>query len=375
MKVSIHYAVKAKLIRSTKDNGEFDFLIINEEFHDESPILAREAAFKYYQNYIDVLLESKGLKYESDNQARKALESFHNPKTFQKVEFMGRVDYFPDSWGNGIGVFVVIDNPILGDPITDSIGEEILIHGIGSIGRVEPQGLMDGLNSEYEYYDYYKYDIKNYKIFVPFYEYDIQESEINEILKTPFDWDGMDKPYDGEPVQYEQPPDKTITIQELIARGETNQIEFKPALHYNFKTQSAAIGIKGIIAKSIAGFLNSKGGFLLIGVQDNGQIQGLSHDFSLSDGKSPRDYFRLQFDDTIKQFLPLFIKDNIIGDFVDIDDKEIFVVKVFPSKTRPIFMNGQHNKEFWVRWTASTRQYTDIEEIATYCLEHWKNMD
>ena len=47
------------------------------------------------------------------------------------------------------------------------------------------------------------------------------------------------------------------------------------------------------------------------------------------------------------------------------------VVTLFPSKSKPIFITGQYEKEFYVRWTASTKQYVDIEEIVNYCLEHW----
>ena len=95
-------------------------------------------------------------------------------------------------------------------------------------------------------------------------------------------------------------------------------------------------------------------------MNDDGTPQGLHHDFSLAGDKAPRDFFRLEFDDTKKQFMPQSIA-NISGQFITIDDIEIFVVIVFPSKTNPVFMKGQHGKEFWVRWTASTRQIVDVE--------------
>lgn len=58
MKAAFHYIVKAKLIRFIKD-GEINFIEFNEKFENSNPIIAREDAFKYYQNYIDVLLEEK----------------------------------------------------------------------------------------------------------------------------------------------------------------------------------------------------------------------------------------------------------------------------------------------------------------------------
>ena len=49
MQSSFHYIVKAKLIRFIK-NGEIDFLEFEDKFENENPILAREMAFKHYQN-------------------------------------------------------------------------------------------------------------------------------------------------------------------------------------------------------------------------------------------------------------------------------------------------------------------------------------
>ena len=61
MKSAFHYTIKAKLIRFIKD-GVIDFIEFNESFENENPILAREQAFKIYQNRIDVLLQGKELR-------------------------------------------------------------------------------------------------------------------------------------------------------------------------------------------------------------------------------------------------------------------------------------------------------------------------
>lgn len=382
MKPAIHYAVKAKLIRKKKEDGEYEFLEVNEEFHNENPILAREAAFRYYQNYIDVLLESKGLRYESDKQARLALESFHDPGTSTKIDVLGTYLDIPDWIGNGIGVYLMIDEAL------DEVGfinNYSLIHGIGGLeGSDSPEYMLVGLEREIYYYGQHNYHTKDTEITIVFCDsnewqegYRDDEPGTYIILKTPFDWTDMDKPYwwgEKEAEELQQQPIKSRSYEEIIADGETNQVEFKPALLYNFITKKAGIGVKGIIAKSICGFLNARGGFLFLGVSDKGKPQGLSYDFSLAGEKNRRDFFRLEFDDCIKQFLPLSAKENVYGEFVTVDGVEVFVVFVFPSKSKPIFMNGQHGKEFYVRWTASTRQLTDIEELTTYCLEHWSNL-
>lgn len=387
MKPAIHYAFKAKLIRRIKENGEFDFIDVFQEFFDDEPIKAREKAFIFYQNYIDVLLDSKGLSYTSDKQAREVMESFWDPKTSHLELFGEKQLKFPDAFGNGIGVFLIIDEVIDEPEFNENM---VMIHGIGLLYEgflsTNPDGLARGLAREYQYFQYFHYDLKGYMqsiaVFDPsdWLEGDTSEQpKIFNILKTPFDWSGYDQESwldDLEDVKEDLEQSKIFaSIEDVIDFGETNTVEFKPSLLYNFKTNTAGIGVKGIIAKSICGFLNSKGGILFIGVNDNGNIQGLSYDYCLAGEKNKRDFFRLEFDDLLKQFLPSFIMGNIKGEFVEINGVEIFLVTVYPSKSKPIFMNGKDGKEFWVRWTASTRQYKDVEEIVNYCLEHWGKDD
>ena len=69
MKAAFHYLVKAKVIRKKEDN-ELDFVEINKKFENENPIIAREAAFRFYQSWIDILLQYKGKVYVSDKEAR-----------------------------------------------------------------------------------------------------------------------------------------------------------------------------------------------------------------------------------------------------------------------------------------------------------------
>src|SRR5690606_20540325 len=134
-----------------------------------------------------------------------------------------------------------------------------------------------------------------------------------------------------------------------ISRGEGNQIEFKPALLYNFSTEQAGISIKNIIAKAICAFLNSNGGFLFIGVNDNGNIQGLDFDFKLAGNENPKDFFQKEFDQMLKDFLSFSVNSNVVGQFYEVKGKIIYIVTVTPNKRRPIFLKGQKGKEFYIR--------------------------
>jgi len=69
-----------------------------------------------------------------------------------------------------------------------------------------------------------------------------------------------------------------IAIADLIAGGETGAVEFKSTLRTNLHTGQIDEKIQLAALKTIGGFLNAKGGTLLIGVADNGEVLGLQHD-------------------------------------------------------------------------------------------------
>ena len=380
MEPDIYYTFQARLIRRRKDNGEFEFIDVSEKFIDPEPIKAREAALRYYQNYIDVLLQSKGAIYQSDKQARQLIKSFWDPGTTSTEIVRGKAISIPDSSGNGIGVFCCHDNPF--EEFEDS-GRSLMIHGIGSLydGDSTPEGLMLALEIEYNRYKRYNYNTDNQEIRIVFCDSNEwneghrDEPQTYTILPTPFDWSGMDKPYwwDTNSFEIGRGSNRTrdLTIEDLIADGENNQVEFKPAMLYQFESNNEGKSMKYLIVKTICAFLNSKGGFLFIGVNDKGSPVGLASDFALSGDKDPKDFFRLQFDNIVRQYLPYWTKEKINADFYTLDAHDIFVVSVFPSMVQPVFLKNKDTKEFYVRWTASSMRYTDIEEIVKYCLEHW----
>jgi len=68
------YLLKGTLYRNKDENSKL--VEINEEFIDDHPIVARDKAFRAYQNYVDVLLESKNTNYLSHQQAESVLQPF-----------------------------------------------------------------------------------------------------------------------------------------------------------------------------------------------------------------------------------------------------------------------------------------------------------
>lgn len=76
MKQKIFYVVRGEFYRSFCEKR--NPVKINRLFKDDNPIFARKAAFLYFQDYIDLMLLSKGKSYTSYRQAVVDLQDFFN---------------------------------------------------------------------------------------------------------------------------------------------------------------------------------------------------------------------------------------------------------------------------------------------------------
>ena len=204
----------------------------------------------------------------------------------------------PDYIGNGIRVSLVIANEnedAIETPINVSILQknEIIIHWINedNPGMPFPVSLIS-LEKEYAFYVNNNFDTKGYIITIEYLDYDEYIDgyhdtalEAHTILETPFDWTGYDKlnwwgtykdewqEVDNENVNAEIQHSRELSTKEIIQRGESQQVEFKPSLLYHFGKKGYSRSVRYIIAKVICSFLNSKGGKLFIGLADDGKIQ------------------------------------------------------------------------------------------------------
>ena len=72
------------------------------------------------------------------------------------------------------------------------------------------------------------------------------------------------------------------TLAELVQKEEGPTLEFKSTLRYDLRINRVNMELEKAVAKTIAGFLNSEGGTLLVGVEDNNALIGIEADFHLS---------------------------------------------------------------------------------------------
>lgn len=159
------------------------------------------------------------------------------------------------------------------------------------------------------------------------------------------------------------------TIEEQITDGESENLEFKSSLRWSYDESKVDKALGQVIMKAIAAFSNSQGGgTLLMGVNDDGDILGLEHDFSSLDGNS--DEFELHLRSLVnKNFGGGFAASCIAVKFPVVDDKEICQIEIRKAKT-PQYLevmdkNGVKAKKFYVR-SGNQSIELPLQEVAPY---------
>ena len=158
-----------------------------------------------------------------------------------------------------------------------------------------------------------------------------------------------------------------ISIDDLIKECESNELEFKSSLRWNYENNNIDKKMELVILKSISAFANGEGGTLLIGVDDEGTVLGLERDYSSLEGT--KDEFELHLRNLINQFFgKTFATSYVFIKFMTVDDKELCRVDINKSN-KPLYIeinnNGQKIDKFYVR-SGNSSQELGIKEIGEY---------
>ncbi len=159
-------------------------------------------------------------------------------------------------------------------------------------------------------------------------------------------------------------------LYEMILAGESDVLEFKSTLRYDVREGQVNQKLEFVIAKTIAAFLNSEGGTLVMGIDDDGNILGLERDYE-SLGSGNADKFELHLRQLIKKYLKNSFEKYIKVTFPELDGKEICVVKVAKS-SKPVFTYHQGEEGFFVR-NGNASIPKNRQEQSEYEKLHWDN--
>jgi len=153
------------------------------------------------------------------------------------------------------------------------------------------------------------------------------------------------------------------TFSDILLKGESNTIEFKSSFRWDYRLQKTSKEIEFAGLKTIAAFMNSAGGILLIGVDDNASIIGLEKDYETLK-KGNRDGFEQYIMQSVAVCLGTENCKNVQVSFVVSNDKDVCMIKVENIKS-PAFLKNQQNTHFFVRAGNGTREL-NIKEALKY---------
>ncbi len=167
--------------------------------------------------------------------------------------------------------------------------------------------------------------------------------------------------------------DSNNKILELIESGESKTVEFKSTLRYGLRQMAPDKGVEHTAMKNLAAFLNTEGGTLFIGVDDDGNILGLEEtDFASFKGSNKKDEFNKHFDTLVQNYFGNDFTHKFKVEFEVIEEKTIALINIQTRASNPVIIkNPEKNiEEFYVRRNASSIALT-MYEMINYVNENW----
>lgn len=138
------------------------------------------------------------------------------------------------------------------------------------------------------------------------------------------------------------------STQDLILQGEGDYVEFKSTLRWNIKAEKKDKNITHAITKTIAAFLNSDGGILLVGVGDDGEVLGLD-----ADRFENEDKMLLFLTNSIQSQLGSLHLERINFHTETIGDKDVLRIDV-QAGNDPCYLSKEKLDHFYIRTGPST---------------------
>ena len=153
----------------------------------------------------------------------------------------------------------------------------------------------------------------------------------------------------------------------LIRSGESERLEFKSSVRWDFHQERINKALVSVIAKSIAGFMNHQGGSLLVGVNDAGNIVGLLDDYKTFKHKN-RDGFELFINDLVETRLGVAMCTLVHCSFHEVNGKDVCRVFVEPSSV-PVYVQDGKVARYYLRTGNGTREL-DAREAHAHIVQN-----
>ena len=158
----------------------------------------------------------------------------------------------------------------------------------------------------------------------------------------------------------------------LIADGENQFVEFKASINWDYHQQRVNKALALPVMKNVAGFMNSSGGSLLIGVTDEGEIVGLQPDLDTMH-RGDADGYENHFNNHFGNMIGLEYRRYVRLTFPELEEKMICLVEVRPGD-EPVFLRHKGQEEFYIRAGNGSRPLP-VSKATRYIQSHFAAND
>ncbi len=142
--------------------------------------------------------------------------------------------------------------------------------------------------------------------------------------------------------------EKPFDLSDLLENGESDAVEFKSTLRTNLHTGEKDKRMETMVVKTIAGFLNTSGGTLIVGVRDDGSPVGIEQD-----NFSNEDKMSLHLVNLINSRMGPHVMTNMHVHFEDYEERRVMVVRCKQASAAVYTLDGNAEK-FYIRTGPST---------------------
>jgi ATP-dependent Lon protease len=146
-----------------------------------------------------------------------------------------------------------------------------------------------------------------------------------------------------------------LSIDELIMLSESQTLEFKTSMRRDPEGGGANKILEQVIVKSVAGLMNARGGVLLIGVADNGDVVGIEKDVALLPKRQDFDGYENHLTTLLEQGIGAAATANVDVRFETVADRTVCRVTVKPSSSTVWARLKGQEETLYVRLNNSTR--------------------
>lgn len=148
-----------------------------------------------------------------------------------------------------------------------------------------------------------------------------------------------------------------ISTREILEIGENDQVEFKSTLRWNLYSNKKDKAIEKASLKTMVAFMNTNGGVLIIGVNDEGEPIGLD-----TDQFENKDKMLLHLTNLIKKRIGTLYLKYLHFTIKEIGGKDTLRIDCHPA-SKPAYLKEDDNDHFYIRSGPST---TDLRLSKVY---------